>query len=156
MNDNKGAVKLEGAWIAKVQGAPAQWSYVVSPDSSGRRAAFHGSIDVGFLTPFGDDSTSPFIGEVVMTGHDTARFNSVWYGLKKTPSGPIVTTQVVYIGMNSGEIKYVGQGEAVGTSNLAFYLPGADADGDGFPDPGQMPVASRTVTTIDTRLPAPH
>ena len=43
-----GANKLEGAWVAKVIGMPGQWSYVLSPDASGRRAALAGSIDVGF------------------------------------------------------------------------------------------------------------
>ena len=35
------AYKLEGAWIAKVDGSTGQWSYVLSPDSSGRRASGH-------------------------------------------------------------------------------------------------------------------
>src|SRR5512146_1482783 len=43
-----GAFKLEGAWIARVVGTNGQWSYVVSPDNSGRHATAHGSIDVGF------------------------------------------------------------------------------------------------------------
>ena len=43
------SIKLEpSAWIAKVDGLPGQWTYVVSPDPSGRHAAAHGTIDVGF------------------------------------------------------------------------------------------------------------
>ncbi len=50
----EGAYKLGGAWVAKVDSvfggpppAESQWSYVVSADPSGRRAAGHGSIDAG-------------------------------------------------------------------------------------------------------------
>ena len=54
---DQGAYKLEGAWIARVtsmDGVPAgtplpfQWSYVLAPSASGRRATIHASVDVAF------------------------------------------------------------------------------------------------------------
>ena len=45
---DKGACKLQGAWVAKVIGFPGQWSYVLAAVPSGRHAAGHGSVDVGF------------------------------------------------------------------------------------------------------------
>ena len=85
-NGANGAVKLEGAWIARGVEAPVQWTYVLSPDPSGRQASLHGSIDVGLgASSFGADYPSPLIGNLILTGPDTARFNSVWYGIKKLP-----------------------------------------------------------------------
>ena len=156
-NDGVGAMKLEGAWIARVQlppGAPpappAQWTYVLSPDSSGRSASFHGSIDMGLPSAFVSDRTTPLLGTVVMTGPHSAKFNSTWYGISNT-------TGLVYIGVNTGDIEFVGSGKIVGTHNLVFYLPSQDADGDGLPDAGQAPaVVYPVIHTIDTRLPLPQ
>ncbi len=107
-----------------------------------------------YYPPFGAvEYTSPIIGEAVLTGRDTGTFISIWYGLKKG----FPFNEVVYIGMNSGEFKFVGPGKAVGTHNLVFCLPSQEADGDGFPDPGQAPVlALPATTTMETRLPPPR
>ena len=149
---NSAANKLEGAWIAKVEGTPLQWSYVLSPDASGRSASIHGSIEVGGASPVGADHSSPLIGEAVMTGPNTAKFTSLWYGISETPA-----PHVVYIGMNNGDVVFVDPRHVMGTSNLVFYDPSADADGDGIPDPGAVPLAPpTTVETIDTRLPPPQ
>lgn len=156
--DGMGAVKLEGAWIAKGVELPLQWTFVLSPDSSGRRAALHGSIDVGTGSgaAFGADYASPIIGQLVMTGSDSGKFSTMWYGIKRLPSGPLSAT-IVYIGVNKGEVKFVGQGEAISTHHLAYYLPSSDADGDGLPDDGATPVFGPiTLTTTDTRLPLPQ
>jgi hypothetical protein len=88
------------------------------------------------------------VGEAVMTGNDTATFTAVWYGLKKG----FPFDQVVYIGMNSGEIRFTGSGKLEGTHNLGFYAPGKDADGDGLPDPGQAADLCLPAASIDTRL----
>ncbi|NJD30769.1 MAG: hypothetical protein FIB04_02650 [Gammaproteobacteria bacterium] len=150
-----GAVKLEGAWIARVIEAPgAQWTYVSSPDASGRRATAHGSIDVGLAAggPFVAESTTPLLIEVKMTSPTTADFNSVWYGVNRGDFGPL-SGQLVYIGMNHGTMQYVAPDKAIGTHNIEFYLPAQDADHDGLPDPGQVPLFSVTVHTNETRLP---
>jgi hypothetical protein len=147
--------KLEGAWVAKVPGAPMQWSYALSPDPSGRRAAMTGFLQVpirpGVAVPglFDDlEFMSPLVGEVVMTGPDTGVFSCVWYGLK---SG-FPFDEVVFIGVNSGEIQFTGPGKTEITHHLAFYAPTSDADGDGIPDPDQAPALCLPSTSIDTRL----
>lgn len=159
-SQEQGAFKFEGAWVARVPGMPGQWSYVVSPDPSGRRASITGSIEVGisagaFYPPFAAaEYQSPLIGEAVITDQGTGTFNSVWYGLKKLTGQP-VSAQVVYIAMNRGEITPAGPGKSTGTHHLMFYLPSSDADGDGFPDPSEQPVFTVPLTTVDTRLPPP-
>ncbi len=158
-----GAVKLEGAWVARVtsmNGQPfpavSQWSYVLSPDASGRSASIHGSIDVGFTShqPGGTAGfVTPLIGEVVQTGPDTAAFNAYWYSISQ--GGPGQFDQVVTIGTVSGVARYLAPGKAELTDDFKIYLASADADGDGFPDEGSSPVATFTVTTVDTRIPSP-
>lgn len=151
-----GAFKLEGAWIARVVGTNGQWTYVVSPDNSGRHATAHGSIDVGFATSaFGPvDSFSPLLVDVVVTGPKTAKFSSIWYGLRKL-NASTYTHEIAYIGMNHGTLTSVGPGKVMGMHHLDYYLPIQDADGNGLPDPGQQPVASVEFQTDETRLPSP-
>ena len=160
-NGGGAAFKLEGAWVAKVVEIPTmQWSYTLSPDPSGRRAFINGHLDVGVSLPppLGPiDLTSPLIGEIVMTGAATGVYNALWYGLRRTlyvPGTP--SAEVVFIGIASGEFRFVGQGNLESTHTLKLYLPSQDADGDGIPDAGQTAAFVLPVTTIDTRLPSPR
>lgn len=155
------ANKLEGAWIAKAPLPPPlapaqlQWTYTLSPDPSGRRASLSGSIQVHIpptiVIPglFADlEYNSPFVGETVMTGPDTANFTAVWYGMKKA----FPFNQIVYIGVNSGQIKFTGPGKSEVTHALAFYVPGTDGDGDGLPDEGETPALCLPSLSHDTRV----
>ena len=150
-----GARKIEpGVWIAKVVEAPGQWSYIVTADPSGQRGAAHGTVEVGLYTAGLDeltDKTSPLLIDLVVSKPGIVKFNSVWYGLRKVSNG-VTTAEVVYIGVNHGEIRYVGPGKAAGTHNIEYYLPSQDANNDGLPDPGQIPIGGATVHTVETRL----
>ena len=158
---DKGAYKLEGAWVAKVVGFPGQWSYVLAGDPSGRRASGHGSVDVGFNPGvfgcyFGEtNADSPILINLEMTGPDTAVAYSIWYALSSAvPS----STEIVFIGEVRTETKFVAPGKSESTHYFAFYRPDQDVDpADGFPDEGQTPACSAPVPlyTLDTRLPAP-
>jgi hypothetical protein len=146
------AFKLEGAWVEKVtilNGAPytgpAQWSFVLSPDASGRRASMFGSIDVGF-TP---GPRVPFIGEMVQTGHHTAAFDSYFYGVKADFS------QVITIGRVWGEATLVAEGKIEFTNHFEIYFASADADHDGIPDQGISPNITFEATSLATRIPQP-
>lgn len=163
-----GAYKLDGAWVAKVQEAPGQWSYVISSDPSGRRASGHGSIDSGFnveviCAMYGydvdfepSDSSSPILVNIVMTGPRTGHYYAIWYGLKKLDPPSILSAQIVMIGVVTGELEFVGPGEIHGTHNFALYEPTADGNNDGFPDEGMPTECEFVSTTVDTRLPMPE
>lgn len=162
MADNAMAYKLDGAWVAKVQGFPGQWSYVLVADPSGRRASGHGSIDVGFDadSAFGcalgeSDVSSPILINGEMTGPDTAVAYSITYAIKIPESGP---REIVYIMEVTSDLTFLATGKMVGTHYFAFYLPSQDVDPeDGFPDEGEDPecFAPVAIYTVDTRLPAP-
>jgi hypothetical protein len=156
-----GAYKMEGAWVAKVVGFPGQWSYVLTPDSSGRRASGHGSVDVGFdPAAVGCDlgesnAASPILSNVKMTGPDTFVVYSVWYGLM----GPQTSQrEIAYIGEVRSEYNVLAPGKTSGTHYFYFYLPSQDVDpADGFPDEGEAPACFLPFPfyTLDTRVPAP-
>lgn len=154
-----GAYKLEGTWIAKVVGVPAQWSYVLVPGPSGRRASVAGSIDAGFSIGglFGpSDRVSMLMANLVMTGPDRGVFNSVWYGLKELPETSPVSEEVVWIGTSQGTFTFIAPGKISAVHNFAFYWPSADADGDGLPDSDAMPAYETQLLTVDTRLMPPR
>lgn len=158
---DKGAYKLDGAWVAKVVGFPGQWSYVFATDPSGRSAYGHGSVDIGFdpavfgcaFGPTGADS--PILINIRMTGPDTAVAYSVWYALTSTdPSA----RDIVFIGEVRTETRFVAPGKSESTHYFSFYYPSQDVDpADGFPDEGEVPACSAPVAlyTVDTRVPAP-
>jgi len=162
-----GAHKLEGAWVAKVQGPlPGQWSYVLAPDASGRRAAGHGSVDLGFNPDyvfgceFGemDYADSPILISLEMTGPDTAIGYSVWYAIKTLSPG---AAEIVFIGEVRSDITFIAPGKSQSLHYFYFYSEDKDVDPkDGFPDVGAEPDCSWVargivIPTIDTRLPAP-
>jgi hypothetical protein len=165
-DNDGGAFKLEGAWVAKVVDSPlpGQWSYAVIADPSGKRASGHGSVDIGFSTeavlgyPYFEpsDSSSPILVNVVKTGPDTASFYSIWYGLKDLgPSSPS-SHEIVFIGVSTGELKFVGPNKMHATHNFALYYPSQDDDGDGFPDEGETTPFTFQLKTVDTRVPMPE
>lgn len=157
---NSHANKLEGAWIAKSATTPLQGSYVLTPsDPSGQRATLSGVVQIGvpsqvlFPSLFGGiEKSGDFVGEAVMTGPNTANYTIVGYGRKPLNPPTPFNEQIVLIWVDSGQVTFTGPGKAQVSHNLAYYLPAADADGDGLPDPGQAPVACLPTTTLDTRV----
>lgn len=155
------AVKLEGAWVARVTSMngqsgqyPFQWSYVLAPAPSGRSASIHGSVDVAFPQDprLPHDFATPIIGEAVQTGPNTAAFNSYWYAIKKASSPPYID-QIVFIGRAWGQARFLGPDKAEHTDNFGIYLPTADTNNDGLPE--HPPILTFTTTTLDTRIPSP-
>lgn len=158
---DKGAYKLEGAWVSKVVGFPGQWSYVLAPDPSGRQASGHGSVDIGFDPAlFGckfekASADTPILISIKMTGPDTSAAYSIWYALS---SSDPASAHIVFIGEVRTDTKFVAPGKSESTHYFSFYRPDQDLDpADGFPDEGETPACAAPVAlyTMDTRVPAP-
>ena len=81
-----------------------------------------------------------------MISPDTARWTLISY-CQSTPHQPGDILQNKAIIVSHGTWKFTSDNTAVLNYNLDVYLPSADADGDGYPDPGTSPVL--TVPTVD-------
>jgi hypothetical protein len=149
--------KLGGSWIGRVPGTPVMWSYTLTPDPSGRKAAMSGMVEIpvgpSVIVPglFPDlEYYSPLVGQVEVTGPTTTEFTAIMYGMKKG----FPFNKVVCIIVNSGQSKFMGPGKFQNSNHMAYYAPSADADGDGLPDPGAVPALCLPASTsVETQVP---
>jgi len=146
--------KLQGSWVATVPGTPLSWMYTFAPsDPSGQEAALHANLHLADATALGAfpeaEYVSGCIGEAAVTRPNQAAFTTLYYGMKKGVALP----EKVYIVLDSGTIKKTGPSQTEVSHNFGVYLPGQDADGDGLPDKGQVPIACVSYVSLDTRLP---
>jgi steroid delta-isomerase-like uncharacterized protein len=86
------------------------------------------------------DHESEHIGQTVWT--PMGGFESTWigYGTKQAEM-PGMLPEIVYISVLNGTAHFIDRDTLRGEGTHAFYLPSQDADGDGFPDKGQEPIA---------------
>ena len=143
--------QLGGAWVG---GNPTYtWSVLFAPsDPTGQTAAarpilkYFNAQFAGLLASFGADNLSDATGEARMISLDTARWTLISY-MQVTPHQPGDPLQNKAIIVSHGTWQFTGNDTAVLNYTLDIYLPSADADGDGYPDPGTAPVL--TVPTLD-------
>ena len=92
-----------------------------------------------------------------MTSPDSFELIGVWYGLKEpsTIFPGVVSADIVYIGVDKAVLTFDTPDRMLGVHIIEYYTPSQDADGDGFPDPGETPVSSTEITSVNTRLPGP-
>ena len=143
--------RLGGGWVG---GNPTYtWSVLFAPsDPTGQTAAarpilkYFNNQFAGLLAAFGADNLSDATGEAKMVSLDTAQWTLISY-MQVTPHQPGDLLQNMAIVVSHGTWKFTSDNTAVLNYTLDIYPPSADADGDGFPDPGTTPVLS--VPTID-------
>jgi hypothetical protein len=97
------------------------------------------------------DHQSDHIGQTVKAGLNTYESTMVGYGTKKSEL-PGMLPEIVYISVIYGKAQLIDENTMVGQGTHAFYLPSADADGDGLPDEGQEPVACLPYTITSKRV----
>ncbi len=152
--------KLGGAFIGS--GGGIIWNAVQVPlDPAGRTAAVrvnvitYGANAAGLLTTFGADTLIDHTGQAQMTSGDSAKFSFVGYGTKQGNPPAICRIDVF-----TGTLTFTGPDTFVMNCTVDVYpgpanvlgLPNADADGDGFPDPGTTPVLSIPIGATAKRL----
>jgi len=97
------------------------------------------------------DHQSDHIGQTVKTGLNTYESTLVGYGTK-TAELPGMLPEIVYISVIYGKAQLIDENTMEGQGTHAFYLPSADADGDGLPDEGQEPIACLPYTVTSKRV----
>jgi len=140
------AIKLGGAWIGQSDNGVRSMATSAPSDPSGMRATLRVEMvwPPGFLASFGCDATTDAVGEEVVTGPNTSKMTFMWYGLA---AGTIVLINLDYV-----DVTYTSPTDAILQHTVELYLAAADADNDGYPDPGSTPVATVSSTTLSKRV----
>jgi hypothetical protein len=156
--------QLGGAWIASGGGTISS-VFDMPMDAAGRTAAirinpFIYSTDMaGLFAAFGADTATESTGQGMMINQDTAKWATVGYYTKQ---GNPPLNCMIYV--MTGTLKFTGPDCRVVNYTADIYagpanslgLPSADADGDGFPDPGTTPVLSLpNMDATAKRVPVP-
>jgi len=155
--------KLGGGFIYS-GGGVISTTFQIPLDPAGRTAAVrvnplgYRADLAGLLAMFGADSQTEFTGEAQMTSRHTAKWAFVGYGTKQGNPPQICLIEVysgtdTFTGPDSMDVTYTCD-VYPGPANI-LGLPNADADGDGFPDPGTTPVISFPGGGIGKRVPLP-
>ena len=112
-------------------------------DPGGRKAALHLKVHTlspalaGLVASFGADALTESTGEVEMTGQDT--FKVCWIAYLVKQGNPPAVQGIMVL---TGDAQFTGPDSYVIYSNFDIYPAAADADKDGFPDPGTDPAYS--------------
>jgi hypothetical protein len=132
--------KFGGGWIGG-DGAGSIWTALQIPkDPAGLtmgcrvHTTMYGETFAGLLSAFGADSATEAVGESEMISRDTAKSRFVFY-LQKQGNPPTLCAIVVM----PCTLTFTGPDNFFVDYSLIVYLPSADADKDGFPDPGAVP-----------------
>ncbi len=133
--------KLGGAFIGS-NGLGNTWTGLQIPlDPAGMTAALRVNMTyynaglAGFLARFGADTVSEYVGEEKMISRDTAQYWTVAYATQQ--GNP---PQLRLIVVMSGTVQFTGPDDQTVNYTWDVYLASADADLDGYPDEGAMPV----------------
>ena len=148
---NQKHYQLGGGFIGS--GGAGIWNALQIPlDPAGQTAALR--VSTGTLSPqfaglyaalgatgLGNDN----VGEMEMISHDTARFGTVAYAREQVPGNPL---QINSIFVMTGTVKFTGPDDIDVTYTINVYPAAADADSDGYPDPGAQPIVIPGVLPI--------
>jgi hypothetical protein len=95
------------------------------------------------------DRGSHWVSQTVRTGPDTFETTMLQYGTRSREQMP---HELVTIGISQSTWRITGPDTKEGEATFAGYLASQDADGDGFPDEGEVPVSCSPFTFTGRRL----
>lgn len=139
-------VRLAGAWIAQADnGIRVLFTYAPS-DASGLNATLRIQMvwPPEALASLGLDAVTDEIAEASITGINTAAYTGIWYGL--------AGGRIAMIFVDDCTFTFNSPSQTVAEHTISAYLATADADHDGYPDPGSTPVATFPSVTTGKRL----
>lgn len=150
--------QLGGGWIGS-SGAGGIWNALQIPlDPAGKTAAIrvntttYNSGFAGLFAALGANAgASDAVGEAEMISHDTARYGTVFYGREQVPGNPLKINTIFVM---TGTLKFTGPDTMMVGYTINVYPVSADADFDGYPDPGAQPIIIKGVLPIQAVDPA--
>ena len=139
-------VKLEGAWICQTDNGVRSMVTYAPSDPSGLSAVFRNQMvwPPEVLTAMGIEAVTEEIAEEFVTGHRTSKYSGIWYGL--------VGGEIVAIFVDNSTITHLSPTLGTIAHTIEVYLATADADNDGFPDPGSQPVETVSAKSTTKRV----
>ena len=140
------AIKLEGAWIAHTDNGIVSLVTFAPSDPSGRSCAWRNQMvwPPALLASFELDAVTDEIGETFLTGNDTAAYTAIWYGL--------AGGNIALICLDNASLTFDTATQITIEHTVDVYPAAADADNDGYPDPGSPIIMTITSQSISKRL----
>ncbi|MBN2129944.1 MAG: hypothetical protein JW741_10625 [Sedimentisphaerales bacterium] len=150
---------LDGSWIVTVplpNGVVRTLWTATGQDAEGTRytsTAVEGRWSATIFGMFPDAAVeTTHVGQTVLADDGAYESSMVGYGLS-APASPELLGEIVYISVLTSRVTFTDDNTMEGEGTHAFYLPFADADGDGLPDEGQEPALCFPYTMTATRVP---
>ncbi|MHC4301495.1 MAG: Kelch repeat-containing protein [Planctomycetota bacterium] len=148
--------RLDGAWVIEAPsplgGKIFHTSFFTAQDADGLRYTVvmeHSECSITVWGAFPEATKkTDMVGMAVKTGPTTSKGTLVGYGVK---AGEL-EEELVYIEVASYEGTLVDENTLELTATQSFYMPEQDADGDGFPDEGELPVLCTPYTVPSRRV----
>ncbi len=140
-------VQLGGAWVAQLETSGMRVAVTYGAvDPSGLKGVYRGQLILppALLAQMGVDTVTDLISDEVVTGPTTSESTGIAYCL----TGGVVTMIMV----DHSYFEHVSASEKHNTHKPSFYAASADADNDGFPDPGAEPMFSLTDQSVSKRI----
>jgi len=149
---------LEGSWIITVPLPNGVIRTIWTATGQGAEGTRYTSTAVeGRWTPsifgmFPDAAVeTAHVGQTVLADDGAYDTSMIGYGLA-APASPELLGEIVYISVLTSHVTFTDDNTMEGEGTHAFYLPFADADGDGLPDEGQEPALCFPYTMTATRV----
>ncbi len=139
-------IKLQGAWICQIDNGIRGLVTYAPLDPSGQSAALR--IEVVWppeaLQIMGLDAVTDEVAEEFVTGKNTSVLTGISYGL--------AGGRIVLILVDNSTLTYDSPTRARIEGAVKAYLATADADNDGYPDPGSEPVGTFPYKAVGNRV----
>jgi len=148
--------RLDGAWIiaapTPLGGKAVHTVFMTAQDVDGLRYTVvmaHSECSPSVWGNFPEATKkADMVGTAEKIGPITAKGTMMGYGVK---AGEL-EEELIYIQVCSYEATLIDENTIMITATQSFYLPEQDADGDGFPDEGELPVLCTPYTVSSRRV----
>ncbi len=134
----KGGFSRTGVWIGGNSSTGILWKETVYACDAAERVLTSRVQWVNFDPPhLGAEGVTEFVGQYVRTGKNTYDYFAIAHLIG--PVGDVRNQVLAIFVMTSRDGHFVDRNTWENTFELAIYLAAQDEDGDGLPDPGQVP-----------------